>query len=314
MKYLKDYTEGERVSGVYLVKCKSSAVTKTGKSYDNLTLRDKSGEMNAKIWDPNSAGIDDYDTNDYIEIQGELVVFQSMPQIKIVRVRVARDGEYNPADYMPTTKKDIGQMYESVLKLVDSVKNPYMKALLNAFFREDEEFIETFKKSSAAKSMHHAFMGGLLEHSLSVATLCDFYASRYPNIKRDLLVAAGLLHDIGKIRELSFFPTNDYTDDGQLLGHIIIGTEMVAEKIAQIDGFPKVLASELKHCILAHHGEYEYGAAKKPAIMEAWALYMADNLDAKLEMFTETFEETTETGWLGYKKFMDGNLRTTSME
>ena len=174
--------------------------------------------------------------------------------------------------------------------------------------------MKTFSKSSAAKTVHHGFVGGLLEHTLSVTGLCDFYCSRYPLLQRDLLISAAICHDIGKTRELSLFPQNDYTDDGQFLGHIIIGVEMIGEKIREIEGFPQVLANELKHCILSHHGEYEFGSPKKPAIMEAVALNFADNTDAKLQTFTELMNSTTETGWLGFNRLFESNLIATKTE
>ena len=186
--------------------------------------------------------------------------------------------------------------------------------MLESFFVEDQAFIRAFQKSSAAKTVHHGFVGGLLEHTLSVVKLCDYYCKAYPMLKRDLLLAAAMCHDIGKTRELSFFPENDYTDEGQFLGHIVMGSEMVGEKIRKIPGFPKLLENEIKHCILAHHGEYEYGSPKKPAIMEAMALNMADNTDAKMETFTEILENTAETGWLGFNRLFDSNLRMTRID
>ncbi|MBR5765287.1 MAG: HD domain-containing protein, partial [Lachnospiraceae bacterium] len=160
--------------------------------------------------------------------------------------------------------------------------------------------------------VHHGFVGGLLEHTLSVVKLCDFYTKRYKKLNRDLLLSAAMLHDIGKVKELSTFPENDYTDDGQLLGHIVMGCEMVGVKVKDIPGFPGKLEAELKHCILAHHGEYEFGSPKKPALMEAVALNFADNLDAKMETITELFDSTPETGWLGYNRLIDSNIRKTS--
>ena len=162
--------------------------------------------------------------------------------------------------------------------------------------------------------MHHGFIGGLLEHTLSVTKLCEFYSMQYPVLNKDLLLTAAMFHDIGKVKELSAFPENDYTDEGQFLGHIIIGCEMVGEKIREIDGFPVVLANELKHCILSHHGELEYGSPKKPAIMEAVALTFADNTDAKMQTFTEILNGTSETGWLGYNRLFESNLKGTKME
>ena len=314
MKYIKDYKEGDRVFDIYLCKHKQSAVTKNGKPYDNVILQDKTGTLDAKIWDPNSAGIDDFDTLDYIEVYGDVTSFQGALQVNVKRVRTCRDGEFDPADYLPVSKKPVAGMYQELLRYVGSIENTYLKKLLEAFFVEDEEFIRDFQKSSAAKSVHHGFIGGLLEHTLNVVKLCDYYCRSYPLLKRDLLLTAAMCHDIGKIREIAPFPKNDYTDDGQLLGHIVIGSEMVQDKVRQIEGFPPVLASQLKHCILAHHGEYEYGSPKKPAIMEALALNLADNTDAKLESFTEILENTTEMGWLGFNRIFDSNLRMTRMD
>lgn len=314
MKYIKDYKEGDRVFDIYLCKHKQSAVTKNGKPYDNVILQDKTGTLDAKIWDPNSAGIDDFDALDYIEVYGDVTSFQGALQVNVKRVRACRDGEFDPADYLPVSKKPVAGMYQELLRYVGSIENTYLKKLLEAFFVEDEEFIRDFQKSSAAKSVHHGFIGGLLEHTLNVVKLCDYYCRSYPLLKRDLLLTAAMCHDIGKIREIAPFPKNDYTDDGQLLGHIVIGSEMVQDKVRQIEGFPPVLASQLKHCILAHHGEYEYGSPKKPAIMEALALNLADNTDAKLESFTEILENTTEMGWLGFNRIFDSNLRMTRMD
>lgn len=314
MKYIKDYKEGDRVFDIYLCKHKQSAVTKNGKPYINVLLQDKTGTIDAKVWEPNSAGIEEFDTLDYMEVYGEVNNFQGALQVNVKRIRICREGEYNPADYLPVSSKDNDTMFKELTGLISTVENPYLKQLLQAFFAEDEAFIKNFRSSSAAKTMHHGFVGGLLEHTLSVAKLCDYFSSCYPLLKRDLLLAAAMFHDIGKTREISLFPENDYTDDGQLLGHIIIGCEMIDEKAKNIQGFPPVLLSELKHCILAHHGEYEYGSPKKPALFEAVALNMADNADAKLEMMTEIFSSTEESGWLGYNRVFESNLRGTRLE
>ena len=185
---------------------------------------------------------------------------------------------------------------------------------LEEFFIQDEAFITAFRKSSAAKTVHHSFIGGLLEHTLSVTKLCNFYCTAYPALNRDLLLTAAICHDIGKTKELSLYPVNDYTDEGQFLGHIVMGTEMVGEKIRGIEGFPVILKQELQHCILAHHGELEYGSPKKPAIIEAVALNLADNTDAKMETFTEILGNITTPGWQGFNKFFESNIFSTKME
>lgn len=314
MKYLKDYRDGDRVSEIYLCKHKQSAVTKNGKPYETVILQDKSGTMDAKIWDPNNAGIDDFDVLDFIEVGGDIVSFQSALQVNVKRIRKCSEGEYDPAEYLPTSKKDINQMYEELKKMIASLENPYCKQLLEKLFVENKEFAKVFCYSSAAKSVHHGFVGGLLEHTLSVTCLCDYYCTRYPVLKRDLLITAAMCHDIGKTKELSAFPENDYTDVGNLLGHIVIGSEMVSDIAREIPGFPVTLLGELKHCILAHHGELEYGSPKKPALVEAEALNFADNTDAKMETFTELLEGTSETGWLGYNRMLESNVRATKMK
>ena len=311
MKYIKEYREGDRVSDVYLCKHKQSAVTKNGKQYENVILQDKTGTIDAKIWDPNSAGIDEFDALDYIGVYGDVTSFNGALQVNIKRVRKCQEGEYNPADYLPMSPYDIEEMYRELLYYVDGIENQYLKTLLELFFVKDEAFVKAFKRSSAAKTVHHGFVGGLLQHTLSVAKLCAFYCERYERLNKDLLIAAALCHDIGKIKELSFFPENDYTDEGQFLGHIVMGTEMVGEKISQIPNFPSIIESELKHCILAHHGEYEFGSPKKPAIMEAVALNFADNTDAKMQTFTEILEGNTNTGWLGFNRLFDSNVKGT---
>lgn len=312
MKFINELREGEKISGIYLCKHKQPAVTKNGKPYENVILQDKTGTIDAKIWEPNSQGIDDFDTLDYIDVIGDVTSFQGSLQVSIKRARKAHEGEYEPGNYLPISEKSIDGMYEELLKYVHSIKNSYLNKLLVKFFEEDEEFIKTFKGNSAAKTVHHGFIGGLLEHTLGVVRLCQYYSKAYPVLNRDLLITAAMLHDIGKTVELSAFPMNDYTDDGQLLGHIMIGAEMIHDMAKEIPGFPTKLESELKHCILAHHGELEYGSPKKPALAEAAALNLADNTDAKMETITEIFRSAGDNkDWLGYNRFFESNLRKT---
>ena len=312
MKFINELREGEKISGIYLCKHKQPAVTKNGKPYENVILQDKTGTIDAKIWEPNSQGIDDFDTLDYIDVIGDVTSFQGSLQVSIKRARKAHEGEYEPGNYLPISEKSIDGMYEELLKYVHSIKNAYLNKLLVKFFEEDEEFIKTFKGNSAAKTVHHGFIGGLLEHTLGVVRLCQYYSKAYPVLNRDLLITAAMLHDIGKTVELSAFPMNDYTDDGQLLGHIMIGAEMIHDMAKEIPGFPAKLESELKHCILAHHGELEYGSPKKPALAEAAALNLADNTDAKMETITEIFRSAGDNkDWLGYNRVFESNLRKT---
>lgn len=315
MKFIESLKEGERVADIYLCKQKQSFITKNGKPYENLLLQDKTGVLDAKIWDPNSQGIDDFEAMDYIEVVGDLVNFQGALQLNIKRVRRCQEGEYNQNDYVPVSTKDIDEMFQELLGYLHSVENTYLSKLLDLFFVKSTKIANAFKNHSAAKSIHHGFVGGLLEHTLGVVRLCDFYTKQYPLLNRDLLITAAALHDIGKVKELSTFPANDYTDEGQLLGHIVIGSEWVGEAVRQIPDFPAKLAHELKHCILAHHGELEYGSPKKPSLPEAVALNFADNTDAKLESLTEIFMASTAANgdWLGYNKTFAANLRKPSI-
>lgn len=313
MRYISDLREGDIVKEVYLCKQKQTLISKKGKSYDSLILQDKTGTIDTKIWEL-SCGIDHYEAMDFVYIDGQVNSYQGNLQLSVQRLRRAQEGEYNPAEYMPVTKEDVGKMVYELTSLVNSVKEEHLHKLLSQLFIEDKVFVKRFINHSAAKSVHHGFIGGLLQHTVSVAKICNFYASMYPVLNRDLLVTAAILHDIGKLEELSSFPQNDYTDDGQLLGHIFIGAQMVSNMASNIEGFPAKLKSELCHCILAHHGELEYGSPKKPALIEALALTMADNTDAKIETFTEAIENAQDNNsWLGYNKLFESNIRRTGV-
>lgn len=312
MRFIDGLCEGETIRNVYLCKGKRSAETRNGKPYDNLILQDKTGTLDGKVWDPNSQGIADYDEKDFIEVFGDVINYNGNLQLNIRQIRKAEEGEYNPADYMPTTDKSVDGMYEELTAYIRQISNKYLRQVLEFYYIKDEAFIKKFKAHSAAKTVHHGFSGGLLEHTLSVTRMCDYFATSYSILNRDLLLSSAILHDIGKVKELSDFPDNDYTDEGQLIGHIVIGVEMIDDAIRSIPGFPEKLAHELKHCIVAHHGELEYGSPKKPALAEAVALNMADSTDAKLQTLTELFKGKTGTEWLGYNRLFESNLRRAS--
>lgn len=308
MRYINELREGMMVSEVYLCKNKTVAKTKAGKTYYSLLLQDKTGSLDAKIWELNN-GIENFEQMDYVKVEGMLTSFQGSLQLNVKRLRKAYEGQYEPADYIPCTDKDVEGMYKELIKMINGVSNTYLKQLLTAFFG-DKEFAAKFKAHSAAKRVHHSFMGGLLEHTLAVAKLCEFYCIQYPILNKDLLITCALCHDIGKIHEISSFPENDYTDEGQLVGHIVMGTIMLDEKMKKIPGFPAKLANEVKHCILAHHGEYEYGSPKKPCLIEAVALNKADDTDAKIQTFKEALMEDKENqDWLGFNRLFESNIR-----
>lgn len=315
MKYLNTLNEGERVNGIYFCRQKTSATTKNGKEYVNLTLQDKTGTIDSKVWNPSSPGVrDDFDSLDYVVVTGEVTVFNGGLQLNVSAVQKAEPGTYNEADYLPSSERDIDEMFAELMDIMSKVKNENFKKLINHFFVENTDFIEKFKKHSAAKRVHHGFIGGLLEHTLGVVKLCEYIANNYQAIDKDLLLTAAAFHDIGKVYELSDFPENDYTDEGQLLGHIVMGSELVATTAKKIDAnFPAVPLRQLRHCILAHHGEFEYGSPKKPALIEAVALHYADDLDAKLETFKEAIATPAgQSGeWTGFNKMLDSNIRKT---
>ena len=310
MKFIKDLIAGDRVNEIYLCKQKNAAVTKNGKSYENCILQDKTGSIDAKIWEPDSSGIGDFKAMDYIEVVGDVTQFNGALQMSIKRARYVSPDTVDTSLFFPVSDRDNDAMYGELCGFIDTVEEPHLRRLLEVLFKEDAGFIHDFRRSSAAKSIHHGFIGGLMEHSLGVAALCEQSCLSRPLLNRDLLITAALCHDIGKVRELSAFPANDYTDEGQFLGHIIIGAQMLEERIRGIEGFPEELRLKLIHCILSHHGEYEFGSPKKPAIMEALALNLADNTDTKLESFREILEGTSaETkGWLGFNKLFESNL------
>lgn len=312
MYYISDLHEGDMINAIYFCKTKQSLQTKAGKTYFSMLLQDKTGVIDAKIWDLNN-GIAHFEPMDYISVIAQVVSFQGNLQLNVKQVRKAQAGEYHVADYMPCSAFDTDDMYRELTDLIKSVQDKYLHQLLTMLFIEDKDFAERFKNHSAAKSIHHGFIGGLLQHTLAVTKLCDYYAAQYPILNRDLLLTAAICHDIGKVDELSAFPENDYTDEGQLVGHIVMGTILLDGKMKEIQGFPVKLSNELKHCILAHHGELEFGSPKKPALIEALALSFADNTDAKMQIFIEELKNKDEGGnWMGYNRNFESNLRATS--
>lgn len=312
MIYINTLREGDNISETYFCKDKVVAQSKAGKTYYSLKLQDRTGIVDAKVWDLSNA-IEHFESMDYIRITGQVTSFNNSLQINVRQARKAAEGTYDIADYMPVSPYNIEEMYKDLLALIDTVKDPNLNGILRAFFVEDADFIKAFKKSSAAKAMHHSFIGGLLQHTLSVAQISDYVAGHYSIINRDLLVTAAICHDIGKVNELSSFPENDYTDVGNLVGHIVMGAMMVRGKAAKIEGMSVDTLNKLVHCILAHHGKLEYGSPEKPKIIEALALSFADDMDAKLQAFTEAVEgDQSGELWLPYNKMFESYIRKTN--
>ena len=314
VKYINTFQEGEQISDIYYCKQKIQATTKAGKSYYSLSLQDKTGSVDAKVWELNNA-IEHFEAHDFIRVEARVTSFNNSLQLNVSRIRRAEVTEYVMSDYMPCSEFSTDDMMHELGKIIEGISTPGLKALLESFFG-DKKFVTSFTNHSAAKSIHHGFVGGLLQHTLAVTKICRFMSSAYPILNKDLLITAAICHDIGKIDEIADFPINDYTDAGNLMGHIVIGAMMIRDKIKELresgTDFPKVLEEELIHCILAHHGELEFGSPKKPALIEAVVLSMADNMDAKIESFTEILGETGNSNeWLGYNRQFDANIRKT---
>lgn len=310
MNFIKDFKDGEPVIDHYLCKQKNMLKSRAGKNYLSIKLQDKTGTIEGKVWELGNE-IHNFDENDFIKIDASVLNYQNELQLNIKRIRKSREGEYDPKDYIPTTEKDTKQMYNGLVSYIKTLENRYIKQLLENVLVKSKTITDLFTQHSAAKNMHHSYMGGLLEHTLSVVEICDFMSGRYQSVNRDILLCSAILHDIGKIYEISPFPINDYTDDGQLLGHIYIGTELVEKEAALIEGFPPKLLSLIKHSILAHHGEYEYGSPKRPKTIEAFILHAADNMDAKVKAFEEAIasESGVNGSWVGYHKLLSRNIR-----
>ena len=309
MRYIDELKDSEHLIGHYLCKQKQNLKTKLGKTYLSLKLQDKTGVIDGKVWEMNN-DIQNFEEGEFIKIDGMVLLYQNDLQVKISKIRRSREGEYEAGDYIPATDKDINEMYAQITGFIHSITHPLIKQLMENILIHNEEVVRLFKTHTAAKNLHHSFMGGLLEHTLSVTQICDFMSTRNNYLNRDLLVATAMLHDIGKIYELSRLPVNDYTDDGQMLGHIVIGAEMVTAEAAKIEGFPHELQSLIKHSIVAHHGEFEFGSPRLPNTMEAFILHCADNMDAKMKAYEETIDQDKTQGpWAGYHRMLNRYVR-----
>ena len=304
MRYIEDFKEDESIIGHYLCKQRQSLKSRSGKTYLSLKLQDKTGLIDAKVWEL-SNDIQNFEENDFIKIDAVVVTYQNELQLRVNKLRRSMEGEFDKMNYIPTTDKDVDKLFVQLMDYIKALSNPYVKQLLENIFVNDSEINSLFKNHSAAKTMHHGYMGGLIEHTLSVVSICDFMSNKYKYVNRDILLAAAMLHDIGKVYELSEFPNNDYTDEGQLIGHIVIGAELITREASKIPNFPVRLKNLLKHCILSHHGEYEFGSPKRPKVIEAFILHCADNMDAKVQMFDEMIEkDNTQGNWMGYNKML----------
>lgn len=304
MKFIDTFKEDDNIVGHYLCKQKQSLKTQAGKTYYSLELQDKTSTITAKVWDL-TKDIGSFDEKDMIKIDGMVLIYKGTPQLKITKIRKSREGEYDPTDYIPSTDKDIEQLYSDMLALIESISVGYLKKLLQNIFLHDKHVVAHIKTHSAARNFHHGYLGGLIEHSVSVAQLCDFLAPRYKYVNRDLLITGALIHDMGKLYELSTFPDNEYTDEGELMGHIVIGIEMLTVKASEIEGFPTEALKMLKHLIISHHGELEFGSPQKPKTIEAIILHSADKTDSAIKMYEEVIDKSLPHQGKGWSDFQN---------
>jgi 3'-5' exoribonuclease len=304
--YLKNIKQGDKVASSFLVAEKNMAFSQKGSPYLTVRLKDRTGEIESKVWE-NAVEFDQhFKKGDIIFIEGRAANYKNSIQISIINIKKIPWEEIEPTDYLPAVKADVKEMFNEMSGYIEKVNDKFLKALLNAFFQE-EETSSLFQRAPAAKGFHHIYLGGLLEHTLSVVRLLEKAADHYPSLNKDILIAGGILHDIGKIYEFSYNNIIDYSDEGRLIGHIVMGVEMINKKIAVIDDFPPQLAMELRHIILSHHGEFEFGSPKRPKTLEALVVHYIDDLDAKFNAFQTFIAESTnnDSDWTVYNRFLE---------
>jgi 3'-5' exoribonuclease len=304
--FISGLSKGQTVESTFLVKDKVLTKTKAGNPYLSIKLADRTGDLEGRIWDNALDFLPLFEKDDFIRVRGEVDEFQGTLQLRIGRLKKCAEDEIHLEDFLPKTSQDAGKMLAALRDLASQVRQPYLRQLLDSFF-QDEGLMNKMKLAPAAKAVHHVFLGGLLEHTLSVVQLVLLVGPRYRGIDLDLLLTGAVLHDLGKIAELSYNRTFDYTDPGRLLGHITLTVEMIDEKIRALPGFPENLAMLLKHLILSHHGEYEFGSPKRPKTLEALLLHQLDDLDAKMNGFLALIEKEKDTPsrWTTYHKLFD---------
>ncbi|MDX1777358.1 MAG: HD domain-containing protein [Thermodesulfobacteriota bacterium] len=304
--FIKDIKENQKVASTFLVKQKNISRTKAGKPFLNLTLSDKTGEVIGRVWENAETLAQRFQKDDFISLESTSVTYQNALQLNISALTRCPPSGIDITDYLPEAERDRDELFDELKAIIENINNPYLKHLLDLFL-QDQVFVNLFKSAPAAKKLHHVYIGGLLEHTVSVANLILKIGTHYGSLNLDLLLTAGILHDIGKVHELTFSYSFDYSDAGRLLGHIVIGLEMITEKINSLPDFPVDLAIELKHLIISHHGQYDYGSPKRPKTLEAFILFYLDDLDAKvndLRSFTG-IETDNHSRCAGYHKTLD---------
>jgi 3'-5' exoribonuclease len=302
--WIRDIKQDEQVQGLYLVKVKRTGSTKKGDPYLSITLADRTGDVEARVWERVSELSPLFKEGDIIEVEGYASSYRDQVQLTLSNLQAAKEFS-DPALFLESTSKDVSKMLTSLRDCLKGVKNVPMKTLLDKFL-SDREFMALFRKAPAAKNFHHSYIGGLLEHTLSVCQIARRVADHYPELDRDLLLTGAFLHDIGKVKELKFEHRIDYSDEGRLVGHLSLGVAMVDEKLAGFKNFPEEIAVRLKHLILSHHGEYAFGSPKRPKFLEAFALHLIDDLDAKMNGLSRFMEKDRQEGaWTDFSRMFD---------
>ncbi|MEY4166550.1 MAG: hypothetical protein RIR52_374 [Acidobacteriota bacterium] len=293
--FIDQLQANQTISSTFLVKSKELRTKKTGGQFALILLADRTGEIMAQWWDNFEDSIETFDRDDIVFVRGLVNSYRNHLQITIHRMRPCQPQEVDLSQYFPTTRFDVEKMFGELIGFIAEFRNPWLRRLLENILG-DEETARKFKRAPAAKTMHHPYLGGLLEHSLSLVRLCRFMASHYEGIDRDLLVTGAILHDFGKIDELSYDRAFGYTNEGQMIGHLVMETIMVAGKIAELPGFPDDLRRHLLHLLLTHHGKLEYGSPKLPSTPEALLLSMLDDLDSKVEAMQRLMADPLAVG------------------
>ncbi len=293
--YLSEIKENDAVDSLFLVREKSLGITKSGNAYLKLLLVDRTGEMEGRIWNSVDPLSGSFEKDDFVQVKGKVVSFQDHLQLNITHIERMEEEEILLSDFFPMTEKDIEGMFRALTEAGQQVKDHCLSQLLRLFW-EDESFVEKFKIAPASTHLHHTYIGGLLEHTLSVTQLVLINAGHYSGLNLDLLITASILHDLGKVDELSYQRSFDYSDEGRLLGHILLGIERLEDKIRQLPDFPNDLAIQLKHLLISHHGQYQWGSPRKPMTLEAILLHFLDNLDAKLQGVQQFFKKQVPEG------------------
>jgi len=302
--FIKDIRAGDLLDDVFVLSEKTMAQKRDGNSFLNITLSDKTGNIKGVIWDR----VDDISagtaSGNFVQIQGTVSEYKGMLQLVVKNMTTIPSDSINPSDFLPATRRDIDKMFLRLLKITASMETEHLKKLFEAFFN-DMNFVGKFKNAPAAKKMHHAYIGGLLEHTLSMALLADRIAGHYSGVDRDLLIAGAILHDIGKVREFNYKYSIDYSDEGRLLSHVVIGIMMLDEKIQELEDFPQDQAVLLRHMIVSHHGTREFGSPEPPKTIEAVLLNYIDEIDAKVNGIRDFIAtEDPNESWTSYHRLL----------